>query len=75
MTTETTSPLTYRGSIQFVPRTISTAIAMAACSKTATIPGDQGIYGSFMELRDQAEAAVHEIITEAVQETGFRRRS
>ncbi|ALG30679.1 peptidase M13 [Glutamicibacter halophytocola] len=35
--------------------------------ETATIPGDQGIYGSFMELRDQAEDAVHAIIKEAVQ--------
>lgn len=34
--------------------------------ETATIPSDQGIYGSFMELRDEAEAAVHAIIEEAV---------
>ncbi|KSU63109.1 peptidase M13 [Arthrobacter sp. NIO-1057] len=35
--------------------------------ETAMIPGDQGIYGSFMELRDQAEDAVHAIIKEAVK--------
>ncbi|QRQ78795.1 M13 family metallopeptidase [Glutamicibacter protophormiae] len=34
--------------------------------ETATIPSDQGIYGSFMELRDEAEAAVHAIIEDAV---------
>ena len=33
---------------------------------TASIPEDQGLYGSFMELRDEAEAAVHAIIEEAV---------
>ncbi|MGP5397736.1 M13 family metallopeptidase [Arthrobacter rhombi] len=32
---------------------------------TAEIPGDQGSYGSFMQLRDDAEAAVHAIIQEA----------
>lgn len=32
---------------------------------TAEIPGDQGSYGSFMKLRDDAEAAVHAIILEA----------
>lgn len=34
----------------------------------ASIPSDQGLYGSFMELRDEAEAAVHAIIEEAVAE-------
>jgi putative endopeptidase len=34
---------------------------------SASIPSDQGLYGSFMELRDDAEDAVHAIITEAVQ--------
>ncbi|MFJ2621398.1 M13 family metallopeptidase [Glutamicibacter sp. NPDC087344] len=34
--------------------------------ETATIPSDQGIYGSFMELRDEAESAVHAIIKDAV---------
>ena len=34
--------------------------------EAATIPSDQGIYGSFMELRDEAEAAVHAIIEDAV---------
>lgn len=33
---------------------------------TATIPSDQGLYGSFMELRDEAEAAVHAIIEQTV---------
>lgn len=34
---------------------------------TAEIPADQGSYGSFMKLRDDAEAAVHAIILEAQQ--------
>ena len=33
---------------------------------TASIPSDQGLYGSFMELRDEAEASVHAIIEETV---------
>ena len=33
---------------------------------SASIPSDQGLYGSFMELRDEAEAAVHAIIEDAV---------
>ncbi|MGJ9403269.1 M13 family metallopeptidase [Arthrobacter sp. KK5.5] len=32
---------------------------------TAEIPGDQGSYGSFMQLRDESEAAVLEIIEDA----------
>ncbi|MEE1622078.1 M13 family metallopeptidase [Zafaria sp. J156] len=32
---------------------------------TAEIPGDQGSYGSFMQLRDESEAAVREIIEDA----------
>jgi putative endopeptidase len=32
---------------------------------TASIPADQGSYGSFMKLRDDAEEAVHAIIEEA----------
>ncbi|WP_431710805.1 M13 family metallopeptidase [Glutamicibacter uratoxydans] len=34
---------------------------------TASIPSDQGLYGSFMELRDEAEAAVHAIIEQTVE--------
>ncbi|GAB3621711.1 M13 family metallopeptidase [Glutamicibacter endophyticus] len=36
--------------------------------ESATIPGDQGIYGSFMELRDEAEKAVHDIIEDCVKQ-------
>ncbi|WP_417235579.1 M13 family metallopeptidase [Arthrobacter sp.] len=32
---------------------------------TAEVPADQGSYGSFMKLRDDAESAVHAIILEA----------
>ncbi|WP_404288492.1 M13 family metallopeptidase [Glutamicibacter arilaitensis] len=35
--------------------------------ESASIPSDQGLYGSFMELRDDAEDAVHLIITDAVK--------
>lgn len=35
--------------------------------ESATIPSDQGIHGSFMELRDDAEGAVREIINAAVE--------
>ncbi|HCJ53366.1 MULTISPECIES: M13 family metallopeptidase [Glutamicibacter] len=66
MTTETTSPLTYRDD-SIRPQDDLYRHSNGKWFETATIPGDQGIYGSFMELRDQAEAAVHEIITEAVQ--------
>ncbi|HXD28774.1 MAG TPA: M13-type metalloendopeptidase [Arthrobacter sp.] len=37
---------------------------------TAEIPGDQGSYGSFMKLRDDAEAAVHAIILDAQADPG-----
>ncbi|MEG2423012.1 MULTISPECIES: M13 family metallopeptidase [Micrococcaceae] len=66
MTTETTSPLTYRDD-SIRPQDDLYRHSNGKWFETATIPGDQGIYGSFMELRDQAEAAVHGIINEAVQ--------
>lgn len=65
MTTETTSPLSYRDD-SIRPQDDLYRHSNGKWFETATIPGDQGIYGSFMELRDQAEAAVHEIIKESV---------
>ena len=66
MTTETTSPLRYRDD-SIRPQDDLYRHSNGKWFETATIPGDQGIYGSFMELRDQAEDAVHAIIKEAVQ--------
>lgn len=66
MTTETTSPLRYRDD-SIRPQDDLYRHSNGKWFETATIPGDQGIYGSFMELRDQAEEAVHAIIKKAVQ--------
>jgi len=66
LTTETTSPLRYRDD-SIRPQDDLYRHSNGKWFETATIPGDQGIYGSFMELRDQAEDAVHAIIKEAVQ--------
>ncbi|WP_345472137.1 M13-type metalloendopeptidase [Glutamicibacter ectropisis] len=66
MTTETTSPLRYRDD-SIRPQDDLYRHSNGKWFETATIPGDQGIYGSFMELRDQAEDAVHAIIKEAVK--------
>ncbi|SCC53716.1 M13 family metallopeptidase [Arthrobacter sp. NIO-1057] len=66
MTTETTSPLRYRDD-SIRPQDDLYRHSNGKWFETAMIPGDQGIYGSFMELRDQAEDAVHAIIKEAVK--------
>jgi len=66
LTTETTSPLRYRDD-SVRPQDDLYRHSNGKWFETATIPGDQGIYGSFMELRDQAEDAVHAIIKEAVK--------
>jgi len=66
LTTETTSPLRYRDD-SIRPQDDLYRHSNGKWFETATIPGDQGIYGSFMELRDQAEDAVHAIIKEAVK--------
>lgn len=39
------------------------------------IPADQGAYGAFMELRDEAEEAVHEIVEEAAKSLTEEQRS
>ncbi|WP_136089368.1 M13 family metallopeptidase [Auritidibacter ignavus] len=40
---------------------------------THEIPADQGAYGAFMELRDEAEEAVHEILKDAELDTSATR--
>ncbi len=65
MTAETTNALQYRDD-SIRPQDDLYRHSNGKWFETATIPSDQGIYGSFMELRDQSEAAVHELITEAV---------
>jgi len=66
LTTETTSPLRYRDE-SVRPQDDLYRHSNGKWFESASIPGDQGLYGSFMELRDQAEEAVHAIIKESVK--------